>query len=399
MLSMMLNLLAQTTLPSGAGPAGEAPTSEHGFFYPVQASTIAADHDPLAWFIHGMSIFFTLGIIGVTIYFVVKYRSSVHPVPQPPGHNNVLEVVWTAIPAVIVFICFFWGFRVYMKETVQQPGANRVEAVGFQWDWQFLYDNPKGGPKVVDKELWLVNNKPVEITLRSTDVIHALFLPTMRMKKDVVPGRFNNMFFEPNRAGTYDIYCAEYCGDSHSTMRSKVHVVDQATYDKHIEIISDPTKDPNNPSVTLPSAEIGKKLASLNGCTSCHSADGTPGTGPTWRDLYGATGHELADGSTITVDDNYILESIRNPNAKVRKGFGPPSAMNPFPATQIPDEYVGYIIAYQKSISKFAPQGEVPKSPGAPGSDKPTNPATPPPANNAKSDGSGENKGPASTGR
>lgn len=350
MLPMVLNLLAQaTTLPSATQP------SEHGFFYPVQASTIARDVDPLAWFIHGITIFFTLGIMAATLYFAIKYRESKHPVPDPPGHNNVLEVVWTAIPAVIVFICFFWGFRVYMKMDVVQPGAMRVEGVGKQWFWQFLYDNPRGGMKVQGQELWLVKDVPVEITLRADDVLHALFIPSMRVKKDVVPGRYNTMIVEPTRAGTYELYCAEYCGDSHSTMLSKVHVVDRATYDKKIEEMADITKAPDGG--ILPADQIGQKVAQLNGCFTCHTADGTPGTGPTWRDFYGATGHELADGSTITVDDDYIMESIRNPNAKVRKGYGPPSAMNPYPKGTIPDEWVAYLIEYQKSISTHAPQG------------------------------------------
>ena len=379
MLSTMFNLLAQATMPSTA-------PSEHGFFYPIQASTIAQDHDPLAWFIHGVSIFFTVGIIGVTIYYVIRYRESVHPVPQPPGHNNVLEVIWTAIPAVIVFICFFWGFRVYMKMTVQQPGSTRLEAVGSTWDWQFLYDNPKGGPKVADRELFLVVNRPVELSLRSQDVIHSLFIPTMRVKKDVVPGRFNTMFFEPNKIGSYDLYCTEYCGDNHSQMVSRVHVVSQADYDREIERIANPKLGPDGKE--LPPAEVGLKVASSNGCFSCHSKDGVAGTGPTWRDLYGATGHQMADGSAVTVDDNYIIESIRNPNAKVVKGFGPPSAMNPYPAGQITDEYVRYIIEYQKTISKFSPQGA--NSPGAPGSAAPTTASTAPPAANAKSDGTND---------
>jgi cytochrome c oxidase subunit 2 len=343
----MFNLLAQL--------APSTRPSEHGFFYPIQGSTIAQDVDPLAWFIHGMSIFFTVGIIAVTVYFVIRYRSSVHPTPEPPGHNNVLEVVWTAIPAVIVFVCFFWGFRVYMKMTVQQPGANRVECVGFQWDWKFLYDNPKTGKKVTMKELYLVVDKPVEIDLNSTDVLHALFIPVMRMKKDVVPGRINSMLFEPNKLGTFEIFCAEYCGDSHSQMHSLCHVVTQAQYDAQVEKAANPYVGDDGVTL-LPLAEVGKNLASLNGCTSCHTADGGPSTGPTWKDLYGATNHELADGSTITVDDAYIHESIRTPNAKVRKGFGPPSAMNPFPEGSVSDKDIGAIIEYQKSISQFAPK-------------------------------------------
>src|SRR5688500_4006534 len=122
MMTLMPKLLAAT---------------HQGFFYPVQASTIARDVDPLAWFIHGITIFFTALIVALTVYFAWKYRASVHPVPHPPGHNNVLEVTWTAIPAVIVFICFFWGFRVYMRMNTPLPASETIQAVGQMWFWQF----------------------------------------------------------------------------------------------------------------------------------------------------------------------------------------------------------------------------------------------------------------------
>ena len=147
--------------------------SEHGFFYPIQASTIAQESTRSRGSSTACRSSSRVGIIAVTVWFVIKYRASVHPVPHPPGHNNVLEVVWTAIPAMIVFICFFWGFRVYMKMTVAaarlRPDRGHRQAVV----WQFQYDNPKGGTKVQGEELWLVKDVPVEITLRSNDVIHA----------------------------------------------------------------------------------------------------------------------------------------------------------------------------------------------------------------------------------
>ena len=327
-----------------------------GFFMPTEASTIAREIDPLMWFIHGVTIFFTLAIVVATIYFAWRYRESKNPIAEPPGHSNVLEVTWTVIPAIIVFVCFFWGFRVFMRMTTQQPAAVQIDALGQQWFWGFQYRNPLGGADVKTSELYMPVNVPVEITLRSNDVIHALYIPAMRVKKDVVPGRFNKIEVEATKIGDYSIYCAEYCGDKHSKMLTVVHVLSADDYRAKLIDEANPIK----PGV--PPAEIGKKLAAINGCLSCHSVEATQhvksGVGPGWKDLYGDTDTQLSDGSKITADDNYIYESIRKPNAKVVNGYGPPSPMNAFSEGQLPDEHVRYLIEYMKSISVHAPHGE-----------------------------------------
>lgn len=334
----------------------------HTFILPEQASTIAHDIDPLTWFIHIITIVFSVGILAVTGWFAWKYRASAHPIPEPPGHNNVLELVWTVIPSIIVFICFFWGFRVYMRMTTPQPGALPVTANASMWSWTFEYPAAHNGQTGIDENyLYLPLNKPVEISLNSKDVLHALYIPAMRVKKDVVPGRFNHIQVTATKEGEFDLYCAEYCGDKHSDMRRKVVVLNDEAFKAKMIDIANPIK----PEKT--DAQNGEKLASLNGCFTCHSSDGKTSVGPTWKDLYGTKGHPMADGTTVTVDDNYILESIRNPQAHVVKGFGPPSAMNPFSKGQISDEYVQkYLIAYLKSISANAGGGQ-PADTAAPG--------------------------------
>lgn len=342
-----------------------ASTSHQGFILPEQASTIARDVDPLTLFIHILTIAFSVGIMAVTGWFAWRYRASAHPIPDPPGHNNLLELTWTVIPSIIVFICFFWGFSVYMRMSTPQPGALPVTANASMWAWAFEYPNPQGGANGVAENLYLPLNKPVEISLNSKDVLHALYIPTMRVKKDVVPGRFNRLQVTANKVGEYDLYCAEYCGDGHSVMRRKAIVLSEADFAAKMIEIANPIKADKT------DAENGRYIASINGCFSCHSEDGKAGTGPTWKDLYGSKGHPMADGSSVEVDDNYILESIRNPQAKVVKGFGPPSAMNPFSKGQIPDEYVQkYLIAYLKTISASAPDNNT----AAPANPEPAKP-------------------------
>lgn len=325
--------------------------AHQGFFMPIEASKIAREIDPLAWYIHGVTIFFTVLICALTAWFAWKYRASVHPQADPPGHNNLLEVTWTVIPAFIIFVMFFWGFRVYTRMTTPSPAAVQIDAVGQMWNWSFQYRNPKGGKDIQSTDLYLPLNKPVQIQLRSNDVIHALFIPTMRVKKDVVPGRLNQIVVEATKAtdptNPFSLYCAEYCGDNHSRMLGKVYVLDEPAYAAKMDELANIYEKDGKPR---PLVEVGKDLATLAGCVSCHSQDGRPGTGPTWKDMYG---HEaqLADGTSVKVDENYIIESIRNPNAKVVKGFGPPSAMNAFSQNQLPDKDVMTLIEYMKSIS------------------------------------------------
>ena len=329
--------------------------AHRGFFLPVQASTIAREIDPLSLFIHGVTIVFTLLIVVLTAYYAWRYRASKYPVADPPGHNNLLEVGWTVVPSIIVFVCFFWGFRVFMRMTAPQPAALQVDAIGQMWVWSFQYRNPLGGPDIKTKKLLLPKDTPVEITLRSNDVIHSLFIPAMRLKKDVVPGRFNKLQVEATKEGTYSIYCAEYCGDQHSRMLAEAVVYDPAKFKEELIKLSDPTKNPDTGEALAP-ADAGKNIAALNGCVSCHSANGTKGTGPSWKDVYGED-TQFADGSHGIADDNYIIESIRKPNAKVVAGFSVPSAMNPFSEGQLSDDHVKLIIEYMKSISVHAPHG------------------------------------------
>src|SRR4051812_34306119 len=185
-----------------------------GFWLPERASTIAPDVDNLFNFILWVCIFFSLLIFTLMIWFVWRYRYRPgNEGGGAAGHNNTLEITWTVIPTIICGVIYFWGFKGFMREAVDPPSAYEITAVGQMWKWSFVY--PNGG---TSSELHVPLNKPVRIVLRSEDVLHALFIPVMRVKKDVVPGRYNRLWFTPTQLGKYDIYCASYCGTQHSTM-------------------------------------------------------------------------------------------------------------------------------------------------------------------------------------
>ena len=292
------------------------------------------DVDGLFYFTYAVCIFFFVLITGVLFYSVVKYRRKTfdQQTASNTTHNTPLEVVWTVIPLIIVMVMFAWGFKGSLDMTNPPEAAvrNTIKATAKQWNWTFTYPNY---PTPSYNEVWVVKDRPVQFALESLDVLHAFYVPVWRVKRDVIPGRFQTVWCTPTEFGDYHLFCAEYCGKDHSRMYAKVHVVTQEEYDKH------PWDkwDDSTPAAAAKSAEgIYKQI-----CASCHSVNGTPGVGPTWSGLFvkGADGkitgrqRDVIEGGqkkTITVDDAYIIESITKPMAKdrvlgLRGALGPPS--------------------------------------------------------------------------
>ncbi len=315
---------------------------------PKLASTF--DHvDGLFYFTYAVCIFFFVVITGALLYSVVVYRRKTFDQPAASNvtHNTPLEVVWTVIPLIIVMVMFAWGFKGSLDMTNVPHGARQYKATAKQWSWTFSYPN---NPVQSYGELWLEVNKPASFLLESTDVLHAFYMPAMRVKRDVVPGRYQRLWFQPTEVGEYHLFCAEYCGDDHSKMYAKVHVVDAATYNA-----TPPPWDKFDPAHPEKTGESRYKSV----CFSCHSLDGSPLTGPSWKGLYVKDASGAIVGSqrdvfvggvkqTITVDDAYIIESIKNPDAKKSAGF----EKNSMTAQgQLSDRDIEAIIAFMKTLA------------------------------------------------
>lgn len=356
----------------------DAKTHTGTFWMPDRASSFAGEMDWVFYFIYWVSAFFFVLIAGLMFYFMVRYRQ------RQPGemagsdvtHNTSLEVAWTVIPSLLLVFMFWWGFTSFMEMRTPPPDTYDVNVVGQKWKWTFQYPN---GIETDELHCWV--DKPVKLTMRSTDVLHSLFIPAFRAKRDVVPGRFAMLWFSPTKVGSFRLYCAEYCGTSHSDMNAVVVVHDTkqafddwlATADpiaglsdeQYAEFLADPmaflAKYEGDPEVG-PHAEklkqmggrpvdVGARLYVKRGCNQCHSTDGTAGTGPTWRNLWGTT-EQLTDGSSVTVDENYVMQSIQDPGAQIVQGY-----QNVMPKTPISDREVTMLIAYIKSLSdESAPQ-------------------------------------------
>ena len=306
---------------------------------PPARSTIAGDVDKLFFFIYYIAIGFFLLVVIAAIYFLIKYRRKGGEPGLTDGrdHNFKLELVWTIIPTILVFIVFVWGFRTYLRMNVAPKDAMEVKVTGQQWFWTFDY--PNGATSM--NQLVVPYGKPVKLLLSSKDVIHSFYVPDFRIKMDVLPNRYTTIWFDANRVGTYNLFCTEYCGTGHSTMLGKVKVVADDEYEDWLKKVGSGSDNDETP---LP--ELGEKIYKSKACMTCHSTDGKAGVGPSFKGVFG---HEVefADGSKATVDENYIRESVLNPQAKVVKGFAP--VMPTFQGL-LTDREIDGVIAYIKTL-------------------------------------------------
>ncbi|MBC7785001.1 MAG: cytochrome c oxidase subunit II [Burkholderiales bacterium] len=350
------------------------------FLLPTRAASIAAEIDWLTWFIVWVCIIFGGIVFLGTVYIAIRFRHRKGGPERGSGatHSTFLEIFWSVIPAVICLMIAIWGFQGYVRFNVQPPGeALEILVEGQKWSWTFTYPNG-----LREQVLHIPKDVPVRFVLSSTDVIHSLYFPEFRIKKDVVPGRYNKMWVTATEVSTvldgsplskgieawsdpdnfvfdtgvdkinepqdgFDIYCAEYCGTKHAKMLSKVYVhPTQASFNQWLANASDPFRADSKGNRT-PTTKIGQKLSNNNGCFSCHTVDGGKGIGPTWKDMFGKQG-TFADGTAYTADENYIRESIEYPNKHVVAGFNP--AMPTYLGKIKPAEYTA-IMSYMKSIS------------------------------------------------
>jgi len=309
--------------------------ADPGFWMPFQGSSSAPAVDRLFHFIFWLSLFFFVLIVALTVVFVVRFRRRRGVESQPsPSHNTALELTWTLIPLALVIVIFGWGFKLFLD--IQTPPANSYEVMvtGMKWKWLFTYPNGH-----VDENLHVPVEVPVRLVMTSEDVIHSFYVPAFRLKRDVVPGRYAKTWFRATAPGEYQVFCAEYCGTSHSDMLAKVVVHEPGGFEQWLESASDLLKQ-------MPPAQAGEKLVASRGCAQCHSADGKAMIGPSFKGLFGHQ-QPLRGGGTATVDEDYVRESILAPAAKVVLGYEP---VMPTYKGRLSDQEITGIIEYLKTL-------------------------------------------------
>ncbi|MFO0923166.1 MAG: cytochrome c oxidase subunit II [Pirellulales bacterium] len=312
------------------------------FWFPKQASTFAPEIDSFFQFLLWLSVIFFVLIVVPMAYFVWKYRDRPGYKGDPRAlHNTPLEITWTVIPTFIVIYIFIRGTYGYLDMARPPSDTLDINVVARKWSWQFTY--PNGG---VSDEMHLPINRPVRLIMRSEEaegtypVLHSLFVPAFRAKQDVVPGRYNVMWFNPTLEGRYDLFCTEYCGDNHSRMITKVEVSNKETFDEWVAKINQPpTEDDKH----------GEWLYKRLGCKGCHSVDGSKVVGPSFKGTWGKDVQFAGGKGSGSFDENYVRESILNPQAKARSGYESASAMPSYQG-RVKDADIDKIIAFMKSL-------------------------------------------------
>jgi len=303
-------------------------------FLPENASNFAGGVDALYFTLVGVSVFFAALIAGLEVYFAVKYRRrSPGEIPPKTATSYALETAWIAIPFLICLVIFVWGASLYFTMYSAPKGTMEIYVTAKQWMWRFQH---LGGQREIN-ELHVPLGRRVKLTMTSEDVIHSFFVPAFRVKADVLPGqgRYRVVWFEPTKLGRYHLFCAEYCGMNHSGMIGWVEVMRPQEFQTWL----------STGGAEGSMASSGQKLFQQLPCASCHKTDGT-GRCPVLEGLFGKQ-VQLQDGRTVTVDEDYIRESILDPKAKVAAGYEP---IMPNFTGLVSEEQIAQLIAYIKSI-------------------------------------------------
>jgi cytochrome c oxidase subunit II len=309
--------------------------------FPETASKEASQIDYLYYFITAVSVVMTVVIFAGVIFFAWKYRRQANVQPTQIEGSTGLELTWSIVPFLIMLIMFGWGAKLFFAAQTPPKDAMEVFVTGKQWMWKVQY--PDGGREI--NELHVPVGQPVKLTMASEDVIHSFSIPAFRVRHDVVPGHYDNLWFTPTKPGRYHLFCTEYCGNQHAGMIGWVTVMEKREYANWA----------SGGGSQGPLAEQGEKQFAQLGCATCHLLD-QQGRCPILRGVYGKP-VQLNTGQTVVADDAYLRESILDPNAKVVAGFEP--NIMPVFKGQVNEEGVIQLIAYIKSLSPSGPASQV----------------------------------------
>jgi cytochrome c oxidase subunit 2 len=304
---------------------------------PPQASSMARELDTLHYSVILVTLAGATLVALIAGYFVVKYprsrrraREGADAGPARATRSIGLGYELGAVGLLLMLFVGWWlvGFRQFVRLQVPPSDSLVIYVTAKQWMWTFIYPDGAASNGVV----YVPVGRPVKLVMSSRDVIHSFFVPAFRAKKDVIPGQVTTVWFEARMLGKYPLFCAEYCGDDHSTMRAEVSVLSPQDYAKTLEQLPtlrlagpeyvEPALGTEAPREATSLARVGEHVAVTRGCMRCHTADGTPHIGPTWAGLFGSV-VPLQGGGSALVDEAYITESMMDPELKLHARFPP----------------------------------------------------------------------------
>jgi len=278
-----------------------------------------------------------LGVGVLVLVFAWRYRAGSDASRAGMRRRLLwLEIAWTLAPLVIFLGLYAWATRDWLRRFPPPADAQPVNVVARQWMWKLQHAN---GRREIN-ELHVPLGRPVVLSMTSQDAIHSFFVPAFRLKQDVLPGRYTQLWFTATRLGEFPLFCAEYCGSRHSHMTGRIVVMRPADYARWL------AAGPAEPSL----AQYGFALFRRLGCSGCHSARATVHA-PLLQGLPGRTVH-LQDGRTRVADDTYLRDSILLPRRDVVAGFAP---VMPSFASQVSEEDIQALIAYLHAAPEDTP--------------------------------------------
>ncbi len=307
---------------------------------PVQASSMASRYDMLYWITTALTVIFTVIVLALLVFFTVRYRRGTKADRSNPKNEHLLlEISWSALPGLIGIVVFFGGAKLFIDVRTPPKDFMDVYVIGKQWMWQIQHAD---GVREND-QLHLPVGKAVRCTMISQDVIHAFYIPEFRVQYHVVPGRYTQMFFTPNKIGTYHIYCGQYCGTQHSEMVGTVTVMSQNDFGKWLH------NGGEQKSFQTPE-EMGAELFNKRLlCNNCHTDRDTE-RGPTLMGIAGKS-RKFTDGTSAVADIAYIRESILRPYDHLTAGY---DKTMPEYMGQLSEEQILNLMAYIGSLSPSA---------------------------------------------
>jgi len=307
------------------------------YLWPTQASHYAGQVD---WLIGGFGLLVIALAAPVFILsgiYLIRFRHGRQVDRGNAERGNAwLETSWALIPFVLVLGFYVVSTKMFFEQQSPPDNALTINVVAKQWMWKFQH---AGGQAEIN-ELHVPVGQPIRLVMTSQDVIHSLYLPELRIKQDVLPGRYTQEWFTASDTGRFAIRCAEYCGTDHSVMGGQIVVQTPADFARwQAQAGADKSL-----------AQRGHELFDRLGCAGCHggNAQGQDAAvrAPPLIGLYGRP-VPLADGSIVTGDDQYIHDSIMLPNKQVAAGYKP--IMPPF-GNVLNEEQVAQLEAFIRSL-------------------------------------------------
>lgn len=297
-----------------------------------EASSIALRIDALFWAMTALCSLVAAGVIVAVVFYAVRYRRGSSAPRHMTRRTLRVELTWTLLPFALFLAVFIWSLAIFAVARTPPADARSVYIVAKQWMWKI--EHP-GGQREINT-LHLPIGQPVLLTMTSQDVIHSFYVPAFRMKQDVLPGRYTQLWFKPTMLGSFPLECTQYCGTDHARMGGGVIVMRAAEYARWL------AGQPGGATLAVQGAQLFRS----HGCSGCHGANTTVHA----PDLAGLYGHTvtLTDGRTVIADERYLRDCILTPANQVVAGYPP---IMPSFSGQLSEEDVLALVAYIKSIA------------------------------------------------